>query len=130
MYIDDMPMWALVGDFGSEEGATEPTRGGDVYIFTHKTIDIGYNGDRIVDVAVTTGKRELLEPGKTLRFSYEVGFLIEVSLLFFSGSPSAVFSISLCVWGNLTESRPISGRAFVPVANINPLLRQRAKERR
>lgn len=71
MYLDDLPMWALVGDFGA--GHTDNEKSSDVmYIWTHKKFDIGINGNRVVDVNVTAGKRVPLKPGITLHFTYEV----------------------------------------------------------
>eukprot|EP00045_Choanoeca_perplexa_P014031 m.162818 g.162818 ORF g.162818 m.162818 type:complete len:587 (+) comp16541_c0_seq1:165-1925(+) len=73
MYIDDLPMWALVGDFGAGHNDHEKPSD-DMYLWTHKKFDIGYNGNRIVDVNVTTGKRTLIKPGITLHFTYEVTY--------------------------------------------------------
>eukprot|EP00039_Didymoeca_costata_P000569 m.46252 g.46252 ORF g.46252 m.46252 type:complete len:596 (+) comp10350_c0_seq2:1624-3411(+) len=73
MYIDDLPMWALVGDFG--EGHDDSKKPGeDTFIWTHKQLDIGWNGNQIVDVNLTTGKRQKLEIGATIRFTYQVKF--------------------------------------------------------
>lgn len=68
MYIDDLPIWGRVGERGE--------RGDDkhFYIFTHKKFEIGYNGNRIVDVKLTTENRQALEPGAKLKFTYEVTF--------------------------------------------------------
>ena len=42
MYLDDMPMWALVGDFGN--GHTDQEKGDeDMYIWTHK----GFHYERL-----------------------------------------------------------------------------------
>lgn len=70
MYLDDLPMWALVGDFG--QGHTDHEKeGDDMFLWTHKRIDIGVNGNQIVDVNLTTSKREKIEIGKTIDFSYQ-----------------------------------------------------------
>lgn len=44
------------------------------YIFTHKKFEIGINGNRIVDVKLSTENRQALEPGAKIKFSYEVTF--------------------------------------------------------
>lgn len=136
MYIDDMPMWALVGDFGHEHDDKEnPTDG--MYIWTHKVFEIGYNGNRIVDVNVTTAKRELLRQDMTLHFSYEVGVFVVVEVMTFvfvvlsrsvnlSSSVfvtcvAALLHRTLLFVGNLSESRPYRGCCFVPVAKINAM---------
>eukprot|EP00051_Salpingoeca_urceolata_P033279 m.20002 g.20002 ORF g.20002 m.20002 type:complete len:594 (-) comp6059_c0_seq1:73-1854(-) len=73
LYADDLPMWALVGDFG--EGHTDQESDGDQpYIWTHKRFDFGVNGNQIVDVNLTTGRRSKLIPGSTLTFSYQVNW--------------------------------------------------------
>jgi transmembrane 9 superfamily protein 3 len=74
MYIDDMPMWALVGDYGPDAEGEEGGRGSDTYVWTHKRFDIGMNGDQIVDVNLTTGKRQKLEEGAELHFTYQVNW--------------------------------------------------------
>lgn len=71
MYIDDMPMWALVGDFG--EGHTDHEKEGSTpYIWTNKKLDIGVNNGQIVDVNLTTSKRVPLQKDTTLHFTYQV----------------------------------------------------------
>lgn len=47
--------------------------GGDGnYIWTHKKFDIGYNGQYIVDVNLTSESKVKLKPGIKIPFSYEV----------------------------------------------------------
>ena len=71
MYVDDLPAWALVGDFG--EGHTEKdSEDGDVYIWTHKKIEFGVNKNQIVDVNVTTSNRVKLQRDITIHFTYQV----------------------------------------------------------
>lgn len=72
-YMDDLPMWALVGDFGDGHRDDEEEQGKDKYIWTHKRFDIGVNGKQIVDVNLTTSRRVKLEAGAKVDFSYEVG---------------------------------------------------------
>ncbi|KAF7496450.1 Transmembrane 9 superfamily member 3 [Sarcoptes scabiei] len=66
MYIDDLP---IMGSVGSNDESEEKS-----FLFTHKKFDIGYNGNQIVDVNMTSdGKTELLV-GKQIAFSYEVNW--------------------------------------------------------
>lgn len=65
MYIDDLPIWGRVGERGDDKR---------YYIFTHKKFEIGYNGNRIVDVKLSTENRQPLEPGAKIKFSYEITF--------------------------------------------------------
>ena len=71
MYVDDLPSWALVGDFG-EGHADKEDENGDVYIWTHKKIDFGVNNNQIVDVNVTTSNRVKLRRDITIHFTYQV----------------------------------------------------------
>lgn len=66
MYIDGLPIWGKVGE--------RDERDGKYYIFTHKKFDIGYNGQQIVDITLTTEGREELKPGSHINFSYEVNW--------------------------------------------------------
>lgn len=50
------------------------------YIWTHKKFDIGYNGQYIVDVNLTSESKVLLKPGIKIPFSYEVKLLETASL--------------------------------------------------
>lgn len=43
-------------------------------IYTHKKLDIGYNGKQIVDVNLTSENKIELHPGKEINFSYEVNW--------------------------------------------------------
>uniref|UniRef100_A0A6M2DUU4 Transmembrane 9 superfamily member n=1 Tax=Xenopsylla cheopis TaxID=163159 RepID=A0A6M2DUU4_XENCH len=62
MYIDDLPLWGVVGKEEDKE----------YYIYTHKKFEIGYNGKQIVDVNLSSHKKELLKTGAVLTFTYEV----------------------------------------------------------
>jgi transmembrane 9 superfamily protein 3 len=44
----------------------------DYYLWTHKKLDIGYNGEMIVDVNLTSEGKVRLEAGMELPFSYQV----------------------------------------------------------
>ena len=46
MYIDDLPVWGIVGEIGDD--------GTSFYIWTHKKFDVGYNNNQIVDVNLTS----------------------------------------------------------------------------
>lgn len=64
MYIDDLPIWGKVGERYENEN----------FIYTHKKFEIGYNGNNIVDVKLTTENKQLLVPGAKIKFSYDVNF--------------------------------------------------------
>lgn len=68
MYIDDLPIWGIVGE------VEELSHHTNYYIWTHKKFDIGYNGNRIVDVNLTSENKVLLEKNVQIKFSYEVNW--------------------------------------------------------
>jgi len=64
MYIDDLPIWGIVGEI--DEG------GEGYYIWSHKKFDIGYNENQIVDVNLTSEAKVKLHAGAKISFSYEI----------------------------------------------------------
>lgn len=64
MYIDGLPIWGKVGEHEDKR----------FYIYTHKKFDIGFNDKQIVDVNLQTEKKQLLEVGAKIEFSYEVNW--------------------------------------------------------
>jgi len=64
MYLDDLPIWGIVGE--TDE------KGENYFIWTHKKFEIGYNQDRIIDVNLTSEGRTKLQLGDSIEFSYEV----------------------------------------------------------
>ena len=62
MYLDDLPIWGIVGEMEEKE----------FYIWTHKKFEIGYNGDQIIDVNLTSEGKTKLKLGEEIAFSYEV----------------------------------------------------------
>ena len=92
--MDDLPIWGFVGEHvdekstltGSKSATTTAEaadlmaddvvehRGGTVYIYTHKTFDISYKGDRIIGVNLTAENPKPLVPGTDLEFTYSVNW--------------------------------------------------------
>jgi transmembrane 9 superfamily member 3 len=64
MYIDNLPIWGVVG---KEED-------NKYYIYSHKKFDISYNDNQIVEVNLTPEKKELLKVGAKITFTYEVNW--------------------------------------------------------
>ena len=54
----------------------ELSQNGDAYIWTHKKIEIGYNGNQIVDVNLTSESKAKLTPNTKLTFTYEVEYFV------------------------------------------------------
>jgi len=46
--------------------------GEDYVMWTHKKLNIGYNGDKIVDINLTSDKKVKLTPQVKIQFTYEV----------------------------------------------------------
>ncbi|KAL6756831.1 hypothetical protein V8C86DRAFT_3018753 [Haematococcus lacustris] len=66
MFLDDLPVWGFVGEM-RKEGDQE-----HAYIFTHRSFDISYNHDRIIQVNLTSEEPVKVEPGALLTFTYSV----------------------------------------------------------
>lgn len=62
MYLDDLPIWGIVGE----------SKDGEHYIWTHKKLEIGYNGKQIVDVNLTSDAKVKLVKDAEIPFTYEV----------------------------------------------------------
>jgi len=62
MYLDDLPVWGIVGD----------SEGGPMHLWTHKKLEIGYNGKHIVDVNLTSDVKVELKSEAKIPFSFEV----------------------------------------------------------
>jgi transmembrane 9 superfamily protein 3 len=67
VYIDDLPIWGMVGEVVSEPGQEDK-----LYIYTHKKFVVTYNGDRVIEVNLTSENPVLLERGAKLDFTYSV----------------------------------------------------------
>lgn len=65
MYLDDLPIWGVVGEIGENN---------EYYILTHKKFEIGFNGKQIVDVNLTSENKVKLEDGAVISFTYEVSW--------------------------------------------------------
>lgn len=44
LFVDDLPVWGFVGDIKPGKAAGED---GTLVLYTHKQLDISYNGDRV-----------------------------------------------------------------------------------
>ena len=67
MYIDDLPIWGIVGEMSEQK-----TQQKDYFLWTHKKLEIGFNGDQIVDVSLTSENKVKLVEGIKVPFTYEV----------------------------------------------------------
>ena len=68
MYMDDLPIWGIIG----ERSVVDKK---DVYyLWSHKRLDIGFNGNQIVDITLTSEKKLKMEVGEKIQFSYEINW--------------------------------------------------------
>ena len=65
MFLDDLPIWGMVGEMGSQ-------RSDPPLIFTHSKLEIGYNGDRVIEVNLTSENPRPIQEKSALDFSYEI----------------------------------------------------------
>lgn len=67
MYLDDMPIWGMIGEV--DTSVNPPA----YKLFTHKKLNIGYNGKQVVDVNLTTAGSGLeIRPNIEIEFTYEI----------------------------------------------------------
>ncbi|KAH7931674.1 hypothetical protein HPB51_029702 [Rhipicephalus microplus] len=64
MYIDGLPIWGIVGEHDESDNS--------YYLWTHKKFEIGYNGNRIVDVNLTSEVKTKLVLNQKIFLTYEV----------------------------------------------------------
>jgi transmembrane 9 superfamily protein 3 len=68
MYIDELPVWAMVGEEQDAGTADHPTH----LVYTHMKFSIGYKGNRIVEVNLTSEEPRPVDAGTGVLFSYGV----------------------------------------------------------
>merc|ERR1711871_1392841 len=69
MYIDELPVWAMVGEEQAVDGHPDQT---SHMVYTHMRFSIGYKGNRIVEVNLTSEEPRPVEAGSGILFSYGV----------------------------------------------------------
>lgn len=81
MFVDELPVWGMVGEIVADEdvikeieshidrphGIAEST-----FLYTHKNFTIGFNGDRIIEVNMTSEGAVPIEAGHTYDLTYSV----------------------------------------------------------
>merc|ERR1711871_1754585 len=94
MYIDELPVWAMVGEEQGElreEALDNPLKVAHLpklkpgeskhLVYTHMKLSIGYNGNRIVEVNMTSEEPKVVLPDTGILFSYSVDW-VEVDMSF------------------------------------------------
>lgn len=70
MYLDDLPIWGMVGEIYKGEGAADKDT--NKFIFTHRRFTISFNADRVIEVSLTSENLRPIKAGEHLEFSYSV----------------------------------------------------------
>lgn len=70
LYLDDLPMWGMVGETLRDEATGKMAK----HIFTHRSLSLAYNGNRIIEVNLTSENPVPIEIGSTLHFTYSVNW--------------------------------------------------------
>jgi transmembrane 9 superfamily protein 3 len=78
-YLDDLPIWGMVGEVAGDEadetaeGSAAPSGGsGEPLMYTHRRLSLSHNGDRIIQVNLTSENPASLAPGNEISFTYTV----------------------------------------------------------
>ena len=75
-FLDDLPIWGMVGELAAPEvpeGAPVPAEdAGEPLLYTHKKFVVAYNGNRIIQVNLTSENPVALTAGANIEFSYTV----------------------------------------------------------
>lgn len=59
MFLDDLPVWGMVGETSSGGHGKD-----DYVIFSHSRFDIAYNGERIIQVNLTSENPRKISKGE------------------------------------------------------------------
>eukprot|EP00602_Paraphysomonas_sp_CaronLab_P004410 CAMPEP_0185033530 /NCGR_PEP_ID=MMETSP1103-20130426/22539_1 /TAXON_ID=36769 /ORGANISM="Paraphysomonas bandaiensis, Strain Caron Lab Isolate" /LENGTH=521 /DNA_ID=CAMNT_0027569823 /DNA_START=70 /DNA_END=1632 /DNA_ORIENTATION=+ len=68
LYLDDLPMWGMVGEILRDEKSGKMIP----HIFTHRSLSLSYNDNRIIEANLTSENPVPIELGSTLRYTYSV----------------------------------------------------------
>jgi transmembrane 9 superfamily protein 3 len=71
LFLDDLPMWGMVGEVLRDETHGKMEK----HIFTHRSLSIAYNGNRIIEVNLTSENPVSIEAGRKLEFTYSVNWV-------------------------------------------------------
>jgi len=90
MYLDDLPIWGMVGQYQTEADQTDlnlalnknilqiignlqsDEKKGEPVVFGHRGINIDYNGNQIIEVNLVSGNPQPLKLGNEIKFTFEV----------------------------------------------------------
>ena len=76
MYIDELPIWGMVGEYMMAEqpkaGSNSPSVREQGFVYTHKDFSIAYNGPQIIEVNLTSDNPKPLKADTTLPLTFSV----------------------------------------------------------
>jgi len=73
LFFDDLPIWGMVG-----ESYRDKDQGGETvkpFIYSHKKFSISWNGDRVIEVNLTSENPVAVAPGASIDFTYSVNWV-------------------------------------------------------
>jgi transmembrane 9 superfamily protein 3 len=69
LFVDELPVWGMVGEIISSDSNDKK-----LLLFTHMKFSISYNGDRIIEVNLTSDDRVIIEQDTPIKFTYSVNW--------------------------------------------------------
>jgi hypothetical protein len=81
MFVDELPVWGMVGEIVADEDVIQEIESHidrphgiaeSTFLYTHKNFTIGYNGDRVIEVNMTSEGAVPIEAGHTYDLTYSV----------------------------------------------------------
>jgi hypothetical protein len=81
MYLDELPMWAMVGEVVADEDVIREIEsqtdrphglGDTTFLYLHKNITVAYNGDRVIEVNLASDEAAPIAADKTYELTYSV----------------------------------------------------------
>ena len=73
MYLDDLPVWGMVGEMYSKDLKSPNVP----HVYTHRTLVIQYNKDRIIEVDLVSDPKSLVEVKAGVKLNFETKFVWE-----------------------------------------------------
>ena len=68
LVVDDLPTWGMVGEVLKDDAHSRMEK----HIFTHRSLSIAYNQDRIIEVNLTSENPVPIDAGQKISFTYSV----------------------------------------------------------
>jgi transmembrane 9 superfamily protein 3 len=72
VYLDDLPQWGMVGEWALDPENEEKA---EALIYSHKKLEIGYTGNKIFQLNMTSESPVAIERGHQIDFTYSVTWI-------------------------------------------------------